>query len=80
MTKRFWLFLYRLSRSRVKSYTKGLTCCDCGSRIHSRDRYRILEVQHLDCSDTKKVGQMSIGDHPELHASKPLREHDWMHV
>jgi hypothetical protein len=58
--KSFWLLIYRLSRARLRAQQgPRMTCCACGHSIHRNDRYRVLEVQHVDCTDTKLVGQMS---------------------
>ena len=38
----------------------GMVCKDCGCAIHRNDKFKVLEVRHLDCKDPKRVGQMSL--------------------
>jgi hypothetical protein len=38
----------------------GLTCGDCGCRIHRFERFVILQAKHRDCKDPKLVGQTSM--------------------
>jgi hypothetical protein len=38
-----------------------LHCVECGCRVKRRDKYRILAVKHVLCSDPRCVGQQSLG-------------------
>ena len=55
-----WLYLYRISRAKLRA-KRGphLICCECGLLIHRYDRFRVLEVVHINCLDPKVVGQLS---------------------
>ena len=56
-----WRYLYQLSRAKMQS-KRGphMVCSKCGLLIHRYDRFRVLEVMHINCRDPKVVGQMSL--------------------
>ena len=56
-----WRYLYQLSRAKLRA-KRGphMVCCECGLLIHRHDRFRVLEVMHINCQDSKVVGQMSL--------------------
>ena len=56
-----WLYIYRLSRAKLRA-GRGphMMCCECGLLIHRHDRFRVLEVMHINCRDPRVVGQMSL--------------------
>lgn len=60
MITTFWLWVYRIARAYLHA-RRGphMVCCACGLLIHRHDRFRVVDVVHLDCRDPKQVGQMS---------------------
>ena len=56
-----WRYLYQLSRAKLQA-KRGphMVCSKCGLLIHRYDRFRVLEVMHINCRDPKVVGQMSL--------------------
>ena len=60
MITTFWLWVYRIARAYLHA-KRGphMVCCACGLLIHRHDRFRVVDVVHLDCRDPKRVGQMS---------------------
>jgi hypothetical protein len=37
-----------------------LHCVECERRVRRHDKYRILAVQHVSCTDPRHVGQQSL--------------------
>lgn len=57
----FWLFVYKIARAHLHA-KRGphMVCCECGLLIHRHDRFRVVDVVHINCKDTRCVGQMSL--------------------
>ena len=51
-----------IGSSQVKRVQRvGKLCCEtCGGSIHRHDKYTIAQVRHIDCQDSKLVGQESL--------------------
>lgn len=54
----FWLFVYKIARAHLHA-KRGphMVCCECGLLIHRHDRFRVVDVVHINCKDVKLVGQ-----------------------
>lgn len=52
----FWLFVYKIARAHLHA-KRGphMVCCECGLLIHRHDRFRVVDVVHINCKDVKLV-------------------------